>query len=432
MSSQPANPEPALDFDSMLSRKFGKETANYFSGSPLNRVGFLRGDHQFLTQALKHPSTSFLLCNELQPLVNSSQASDRLAWLKFADIKRVVGENPYKSSEEEMLNMYDSRSYVPQLIFLGIDEKRKEDGLRYQGKNVYTGAPHFAVDVTPKASVKEECEKLIKDVQGRELDFAKGRVMGLIASDAAIYAEARQLLDWNARNPFCAQCGQPTLSVNGGFKRTCPPKDLARTNSKSSSGVTNALSNVPEPPTDETARPPCATRKGVSNLSFPRTDPTVIMAVVNHAGDKILLGRSKRFPPYWYSTLAGFAEPAESIEEAVRREVYEESGVLVGRVVIHSTQPWPYPANLMIGAVGQSIPEGEVIDLGNDPELEDAKWYSFEEVREALKVGTSGIGEEAGKDWKEGGLRLPPHTAIANQIITSVVCNGFVSGVPKM
>ncbi|KAI7150882.1 hypothetical protein KC324_g15405, partial [Hortaea werneckii] len=248
----------------------------------------------------------------------------------------------------------------------------------------------------------------------------------------AIYAEARQLLDWNARNPFCAQCGQPTLSVNGGFKRTCPPKDLARTNSKSSSGVTNALSNVPEPPTDETARPPCATRKGVSNLSFPRTDPTVIMAVVNHAGDKILLGRSKRFPPYWYSTLAGFAEPAESIEEAVRREVYEESGILVGRVVIHSTQPWPYPANLMIGAVGQSIPEGEVIDLGNDPELEDAKWYSFEEVREALRVGTSGIGEEAGKDWKEGGLRLPPHTAIANQIITSVVCNGFVSGVPKM
>lgn len=98
MSSQPANPEPAPDFDSMLSRKFGKETANYFSGSPLNRVGFLRGDHQFLTQALKHPSTSFLLCNELQPLVNSSQASDRLAWLKFADIKRVVGENPYKSS----------------------------------------------------------------------------------------------------------------------------------------------------------------------------------------------------------------------------------------------------------------------------------------------------------------------------------------------
>ena len=259
----------------------------------------------------------------------------------------------------------------------------------------------------------------------------------LTCDTAAIYAEARQLLDWNARNPFCAQCGQPTMSVNGGFKRACPPTDLAEGKSappiknRAGAEATAALSTVDQKPFSTTDRPPCATRKGISNLSFPRTDPTVIMAVVNHAGDKILLGRSKRFPPYWYSTLAGFAEPAESIEEAVRREVYEESGILVGRVVIHSTQPWPYPANLMIGAIGQAVPEGETIDLGNDPELEDAKWYTFDEVKEALRVGTSGIGEDAGPQYKEGGLRLPPGTAIANQLITSVV-NGFVGEVPKM
>lgn len=253
----------------------------------------------------------------------------------------------------------------------------------------------------------------------------------LTAPQAAIYAEARQLLDWNARNPFCAQCGQPTLSVNGGFKRTCPPKDLARSAAQGSSGIANAISTTAEEPADETERPPCATRKGVSNLSFPRTDPTVIMAVVNHAGDKILLGRQKRWPPFWYSTLAGFAEPAESIEEAVRREVYEEAGIYVGRVVIHSTQPWPYPANLMIGAVGQAIPTGETIDLGNDPELDDAKWFDFDEVRHALKVGTSSLGEDAGPEYKEGGLRLPPTTAIANQLMASVV-NGFASAQPKM
>ena len=156
----------------------------------------------------------------------------------------------------------------------------------------------------------------------------------LTPSSAAIYAEARQMLDWNARNPFCAQCGQPTMSVNGGFKRTCPPKDASRLKNTG-----NALpSSLEKPVADESERPPCATRKGVSNLSFPRTDPTVIMAVVNHAGDRLLLGRQKRWPPYWFSTLAGFAEPAESIEEAVRREVYEEAGVHVGRVVIHSTQ----------------------------------------------------------------------------------------------
>ncbi|TKA29455.1 hypothetical protein B0A50_03468 [Salinomyces thailandicus] len=465
MPQQPANPEPVPDFDSMLSRKFGKEVANYFSGSPLNRVGFLRGDHQFLTQALKHPSTDFLLCNELQPLVKT-EAKDRLAWVKFDDVKGVVGEDPYKSTEGEMLGLYNSTTYVPQMIFLGIDEKA-QDALSYQGKNMYKGAPRFAVDVTPRASAKAECEKLISSLQGRKLEFAKGRVMDVVASDgtsaptneapltdptvspsslartgnpsatpltslqAAIYAEARQLLDWNARNPFCAQCGQPTLSVNGGFKRTCPPKDLARINSKSSTGVSNALSNVAEANQDESSRPPCATRQGVSNLCFPRTDPTVIMAVVNHAGDRILLGRQKRWPPYWYSTLAGFAEPAESIEEAVRREVYEEAGIYVGRVVIHSTQPWPYPANLMIGAVGQANPDGETVDLGNDPELEVAKWFTFDEVREALRVGTSGLGEDAGAEYKEGGLRLPPSTAIANQLMTSVV-NGFVSGQPKM
>jgi len=156
------------------------------------------------------------------------------------------------------------------------------------------------------------------------------------------------------------------------------------------------------------------------------------MAIVNSANTHLLLGRQRRWPPHWYSTLAGFAEPAESIEEAVRREVYEEAGVRVGRVVVHSTQPWPYPANLMIGAVGQAVPgEGEMIDLGHDPELDDARWFGFEEVREALKVGTSGLGEEAGPEYKEGGLRLPPRTAIANQLMTSVV-GGFVGGGAKI
>ncbi|SMR59552.1 unnamed protein product [Zymoseptoria tritici ST99CH_3D1] len=414
MPIQPDNPEPAhASLDSMLSRKFGKEVANYFSGSPLNRVGFLRGDHKFLSQALRHPSTTFLLCNDLQPLVqpNTTTGAGKLAWVKYDDVKSIIGSDPFATTEKEMIEAYNSSTYVPQMVFLGIDEARK-DGLAYQGKNLYTGAPYFAVDVTPREeTLREACEGLIERLKGEGLEFSKGRVMDVVASDAAIYAEARQLLDWNLRNPFCAACGHRTLSINAGFKRTCPPKDASDPNS---------------------SRPTCVTRHGISNLCFPRTDPTVIMAVVNAAGDKLLLGRQKRWPPYWYSTLAGFAEPAESIEEAVRREVYEESGILVGRVVIHSTQPWPYPANLMIGAIGQAIGgEGERIDLGNDPELDDAKWFAFDEVREALRVGTSGLGEDAGEGYKEGGLRLPPNTAIANQLMTAV-CNGFASGEMKL
>lgn len=150
------------------------------------------------------------------------------------------------------------------------------------------------------------------------------------------------------------------------------------------------------------------------------------MAVISHDSKRVLVGRQKRWPPNFYSTLAGFCEPAESVEEAVRREVWEEAGVLLGRVVIHSTQPWPYPANLMIGAIGQALPDGEKIHLEHDPELSDARWVPLEEIREALRVGTSNLGDEAGPEYKEGGLRLPPKTAIANQLLTAVVSGPFL------
>lgn len=157
----------------------------------------------------------------------------------------------------------------------------------------------------------------------------------------------------------------------------------------------------------------------------------MIAAVVSADGKRLLLGRQKRWPPCWYSTLAGFLEPGESIEESVRREVWEESGVRVGRVVIHSSQPWPYPASLMIGAIAQALPgEGEKITL-NDKELEVAKWFEMEEVRAALETGTSALGEPAPEGYKDGGLRLPPIQAIANRLITAVV-QGYLSAAPKI
>jgi NAD+ diphosphatase len=317
------------------------------------------------------------------------------------------------------VKLFRSDVTVPLVLFLGIDETKKA-GFEYN--NIYTGTPYFAVDITPKGSIKENAESAIEALKAQGLTFLEGRAtMNLVAPEAAIYAQARALLDWNARNPFCAGCGQPTMSINAGMKRVCPPTDFA--------GLPNAQgSDVDQKPTE---RASCATRKGVSNLSFPRTDPTVIMAVVSHDGKRVLLGRQKRWPPHWYSTLAGFCEPAESVEEAVRREVWEESGIHLGRVVIHSTQPWPYPANLMIGAVGQALSGGEEVHLEFDPELEDAKWFEFEEIRDALRVGTSGLDQGPSKEYKEGGLRLPPKTAIANQLLTAVV-GGFLGEAPKI
>lgn len=165
----------------MLARKFGREVANYFSGSPLNRLGFLRNDHVFLSRALKHPTTSFLLCKDLQPLVQSSE-NKKLQWVKYEDVKPVIGEDPYTRNEKEMLEQYNSEESVPQMIFLGIDESDK-NGLDYQGKNRYIGAPYFAVDVSPKGSVKAACEELLKKVETGSVEFGKGRLMELEAGD---------------------------------------------------------------------------------------------------------------------------------------------------------------------------------------------------------------------------------------------------------
>ncbi|KAK0674343.1 putative peroxisomal NADH pyrophosphatase [Cercophora samala] len=392
--------------DSHLTAKFGRETANYFSGSPLNRLSFLRTDHAFLAPAFKHPAASFLLLDNLAPLVKTDDAA-QLAFVSLGEIVGRVGGDIFEKTEEELIKEFDSEREEHVVVFLGMDEKGvlgghggSEEKFKYKE---FEGVPYFAVDVSKWEGKEELKEKLGKE---RKAGFYGGgpRHMGLVAGQAAMYGYARALIDWNARTPFCAQCGQRTLSVNAGTKRVCPPTDK---------GV---------------ERGACATRGTVSNHSFPRTDPTVIMAIVSADGSKVLLGRQRRWPKYWYSTLAGFQEPGESIEEAVRREVWEESGVQVGRVVLHSSQPWPFPASLMIGAVGQALPgEGEKIYLGHDAELESAKWFPMDEVKEALAKGTHNMGDEVPKEYVEGALRLPPQTAIANRLINSVVEGWWVA-----
>ncbi|KAI1007947.1 hypothetical protein K3495_g282 [Podosphaera aphanis] len=397
MFLQPDLPKvPHYSADSILARRFGRETANYFSGSPLNRVSFLRTNHAFIGAALTHPSAIFLCLKNLAPLAHDPS---KLAFVSHDQVKGLIGQNPFEKSEEEMIRDYDSSITTPLLLFLGLDE-HQQDGFEYA---MYKGKPCFAIDITPKGSFEVESMSVIEALQSQGLDFLEGRIHSMLnAYEAAIYAQARSLMDWNARNPYCAGCGCTTLSVNAGAKRTCPPRDLAL------------------PPGQE-ERPACITRKGISNLCFPRTDPTVIAAVISHSGDRILLGRQKRWPVHMYSTLAGFIEPGESVEEAVRREVWEESGVSLGQVVLHSTQSWPYPASLMIGAISQSLPDGEKINLRHDPELEDAQWFTVHEVRKALAASTNVFREEPTDESLEVNLKLPPKTAIAHQLLRALI-----------
>lgn len=182
------------------------------------------------------------------------------------------------------------------------------------------------------------------------------------AADAALYGIARSLIDWHVRHGFCANCGQPTAIARAGWARACAA---------------------------------CGAQH------FPRTDPVVIMAV--EQGDRVLLGRQPSWPPGRYSTLAGFVEVGESIEEAVAREVMEEAGVHVGAVRYVASQPWPFPSQLMIGCIAAA--DGEALRI-DTTELEDAFWATRDEVRAALAG-------EAGR------FIAPPAYAIAHSLLAA-------------
>lgn len=164
--------------------------------------------------------------------------------------------------------------------------------------------------------------------------------------DLATYGIARALVDWHARHRFCARCGAGTRLTKGGWQRDCGSCEAQH---------------------------------------FPRTDPVTIM-LVEHSG-RLLLGRQPRFPPKAFSALAGFVEPGETIEEAVAREVFEEAGVRVRDVQYVSTQPWPFPSQLMIGCY--SVAEDDALTI-DKTELEDARWFSREEILSAMAAGRDG------------------------------------------
>ncbi len=215
---------------------------------------------------------------------------------------------------------------------------------------------HFALDLTqlPEAAAPPELERFG--------EFAELRGVGAVlpAGEAALLAYARGLTHWHRSQLFCGRCGRPTESRQGGHVLAC---------------------------TD----PACGTEH------FPRTDPAIIVLVT--AGDRCLLGRQARWTAGMFSTLAGFVEPGESLEETVAREVMEETGVRVARTRYHSSQPWPFPASLMLGFIAEAE---HIVPPRVDPhELEAAAWFSRADI--------AAFGEQ--------GRRLPGEDSIARRLI---------------
>ncbi|RDA91904.1 hypothetical protein CP533_1305 [Ophiocordyceps camponoti-saundersi (nom. inval.)] len=387
---------PTDQAPSLLSQRYGAETTNYYASSPLNRYSFLRSDVEFLSRAISSPRARFVIFKGLDPLVGGDGRN--VAFLSYEEVKPFLGGG----DDRGHFNRVFSSTALPLVVFLGLAESDVGDEGDGGGEDVrfdtashgiVKGRPYFAVDVTSHPPMSNLATALVDNQLAKGLSILSNpRNSTLVPEAASIFAQARSIIDWNKRNPFCAGCGQPTTSVEAGYKRVCSDEE-------------------------------CSTHRGVSNICFPRSDPTMIAAVVSSDGKRILLGRQARYPPAWYSCLAGFLEPGESVEDAVRREVWEEAGVKVGRVVIHSTQPWPYPASLMIGAVAEALSGEEDIVL-NDKELESAKWFTLDEVRQALDQKSDGHDRGTG-------LRVPPPQAIANRLMTAVV-QGFLTGIPKI
>jgi NAD+ diphosphatase len=246
----------------------------------------------------------------------------------------------------------------PRLGFVSADTA---DGLGRDAAEVILGLDNgvavFARDIS---SLDDPLDGPLKRL-GHFRD-ARSAAYSVGGTDAAIIGHARSLLDWHARHQFCAQCGARTELRDAGYRRLCPSCQAEH---------------------------------------FPRTDPAVIMLIVN--GDHCMLGRNRRFPDGYFSALAGFVEPGENIEEAVRRETFEEAGVRIGAVRYVASQYWPFPSSLMIGCIAdadgrETKPDGV--------EILETRWFDKETIRGMLE-GAITI----------EGVKLPQPIAIAHHLL---------------
>jgi NAD+ diphosphatase len=222
-------------------------------------------------------------------------------------------------------------------------------------------AGRFGVGLEPgeTRALKARADLLVSDLRSIAV---QGQAAPM---DLSAMAQAKALLLWHARHRFCSTCGAATRLVEAGWRRDCPTCHA---------------------------------------LHFPRTDPVVIMLAID--GERCLLGRQSRFPPNMWSCLAGFVEPGESIEDAARREIREEAGIICGPVSYYASQPWPFPMSLMIGCHALALSTTITID---EDELESARWFDREEVATMLLAR------------HPLGLTAPPPVAIAYHIIRAFI-----------
>ncbi|XP_076003681.1 NAD-capped RNA hydrolase NUDT12 [Genypterus blacodes] len=344
---------------SVLSTSDLSQQETYFSRETLDRLSAKRTDTAWLEAKRCDPNSIYLLFSNLSPMVRSPQEGQgtgdetKLCCFRYQAVK----------------DLMDKPATVP--VFLGVEKKKKPDPSSSSGQteqSVWDPPAWFAI------STDEEPADLLKRCTESKCFFPKTPnrdLLKLSEEDAGVMAQARAVLAWHSRYSFCPTCGSSTRVEEGGHKRSC-------LNSS------------------------CRSLKGVHNTCYPRVDPVVIMLVIHPDGNQCLLGRKKVFPVGMFSCLAGFIEPGETVEEAVRREVEEESGVKVGLVRYVSCQPWPMPSSLMIGCLTVAMSTDIRVD---QTEIEEARWFPRQQVIDSVVRGTRSV------------LTAPPRQTIAYQLI---------------
>ncbi|CCH44911.1 Peroxisomal NADH pyrophosphatase NUDT12 [Wickerhamomyces ciferrii] len=330
----------------------------YFGNPSLNRHSFLRSDQQFITNAIKSKDAKYLLFNNLLPIADKEANKffvtgyDKLGPQLTKEIDQWLNFN------NDPLSTNGAR---PSLLvhFLGLSEKNgkletaRESGFQYKA---YHGTPYFAIDIVKSSQVLKELESNHPNVE--PLVTREEVNKHLNNFEASIFAQGKMYLDWLSTTQFCRGCGSSVVPINAGSELKCT----------------------------STKEKHCPVKEApVSNASFPRLDPVLITCVVNQ-DKQVLLTRLPKFPQGLYSCIAGFIEPGETVENAVKREVWEEAGLHVQRVEIIQSQPWPFPANIMIGSV--AYVDTSELDLLHDMELQDARWVDKEIITDIVYKGT--------------------------------------------
>jgi len=315
---------------------------NYYAHPGFERAGLRRREPDWIRARVLDPASVFVPVWRSQNLVIEVEGGEPIAAVLTVDaVGAVIGGLSDGDIAERLAR--------GEFVFLGLIDERANFALD-------VSAIEAPLDMlrSPALAAAGIAEAGVRFADLRQL---AGR---LDRREGALLALARAMMFWHSRHRFCGLCGAPTRSEEAGHMRRC-------------------------------------TDPGCNAMHFPRTDPAVIMLVTD--GERALLGRNKNFVPGMYSTLAGFVEPGESLEDAVAREVREETAIEVGAVHYHSSQPWPFPANIMLGFYAEATSTAITVDYG---ELADARWFE--------------------RDWllshaDDDSFRLPRRDSIARRLL---------------